>query len=107
MIDIKDIVGKNLKRIRKDFGYSQEKLAELIGLQRKSISHIETGHSSISCDTIQKLCKVLNISPIELFISENPQTQNEKLNQTIDIISKFNDEKLDYAYRIIKAIDKR
>ena len=107
MIEIKSIVGKNLRKLRKSFGYTQEELADMIGLERKSISHIETGRSSISYNVIQKICDKLHVSPVELFFNELPQTQNEMLIQTINIISKFNDEKLNYAYLIIKAISKK
>ena len=107
MMEIKSIVGKNLRKIRKSHGYTQEELAEMIGIERKSISHIETGHSAISYNVMQKICDKLHISAVELFFNELPQTQNEKLIQTINTILKFSDEKLDYAFLIIKAISKK
>ena len=37
------ILGENIRRLRKSRGLNQDKLAELIGLEIKSLSLIETG----------------------------------------------------------------
>lgn len=105
MIDTKKILGDNLKRIRKDMGYSQEKLSEILGIQRNTVSYIETAtKNNISFDTLNKICTKLNISPIELFLADKPEYKNEKIHKLITILSSMNDEKLDYAFKIINAI---
>mgnify|MGYP006277979073 CR=1 FL=1 len=60
--------GKNLQKIRKERGLSQEKLAELTDLHRTYISDVERGKRSISLNNISKLAKALNIDEYELFI---------------------------------------
>ena len=37
----KEIFGKRFKEIRKKFGYTQEKMAEIAGIEPQSISKIE------------------------------------------------------------------
>ena len=72
--------GKNLKRLRKAKGLSQEQLAERLGLGAKSLSPVENGKSFISINKLELLCKILETSPAELFeISEMPQQQDKEL----------------------------
>ena len=67
------ILGDNIKRLRKARNLKQEELAELIGLEIKSLSLIETGKGFVSAKTLEKLASVLNVQASELF-----ETQNSK-----------------------------
>lgn len=42
-MDIKKEIGSRIKAIRKAKGYTQEQLAELVGIEPPSLSYIETG----------------------------------------------------------------
>ena len=57
---------KNLRRIRKERGISQEKLAELADLDRTYIGRIELKNANVSLETVEKLSQALNVSPLEL-----------------------------------------
>lgn len=67
MDEIKTYFGKNLKKLRKIRGYSQEILAEKIGINRRQLTRIETGKSFPSFITLDKICEALNITPSSLF----------------------------------------
>ena len=56
----------NVKRLRIERGFSQEKLSELSGLHRTYISAIECERRNISLDSIEKIALALNIPPYEL-----------------------------------------
>lgn len=58
-------VAERLKAGRKARGLSQGMLADLAGIDRKTINRIENGHFSPNMDTFFRLCKVLNIKPSE------------------------------------------
>ena len=60
-------LGKNVKleRIRND--YSQEKLAELIGVSPRTISLIENGMQHPKFFLVVKIAEVLNVS-VDIFI---------------------------------------
>lgn len=66
-MDIRKQLGKKIKTVRKSKGYTQEKLAELIGIEPPSLSYIETGKFSPSLETLQKLASVLNVEIWELY----------------------------------------
>jgi DNA-binding XRE family transcriptional regulator len=52
-------VADQLMALRAERGLSQARLAELAGVDRKTINRIENGHFSPSLDTITRLCVVL------------------------------------------------
>jgi transcriptional regulator with XRE-family HTH domain len=66
-MDKEEIFGKILQEERKAKKISQEKLANLTGLDRSFISLIENGKRSPTFSTILKICSALEISPSELF----------------------------------------
>jgi DNA-binding XRE family transcriptional regulator len=45
---------------------SQDNLAQLAGIDRKTINRIENGHFSPTLDTITRVCVVLKITPSNL-----------------------------------------
>ena len=61
------ILKNRLKEIRTERGYSQAKLAELVGVSRNTISSIETGQFNPTAKLALILCIALDIKFEELF----------------------------------------
>ena len=101
-MDIKVLVGQKIKKIRKSKKYTQEKLAELIGIEPQSLSYMETGKFSPSPDTLQKLGEILNVKPYEFYYFEDI-TEDEMIG---DIIKALKEDKkfLRLVYNIYKSI---
>lgn len=59
-------IAKNLRSIRKTRNISQSQLAKASGLPKSTINHIETGESSPSVDSVEKLASALGVSIEEL-----------------------------------------
>lgn len=55
-------LGDKIRRLRKEKGFTQEKLAELAKIDPKSIIDIESGKRNPTLKTITKLARSLNIS---------------------------------------------
>lgn len=51
----------NLKELRKEKGFTQEQLANECGVQRTTITMIETGNNSPSVELAKKLGEILGI----------------------------------------------
>ena len=60
--------GKNVRRLRRTHGYSQQQLAELCSMHRTAISFIEQGQRLPRLDTLIKLIAVLGPPVDELLI---------------------------------------
>ena len=63
----KRILAYNMRRLRRERGWSQEYLAELSGLSRNFISYLERVEKSPSIDTISMLSEAFNVDVHELF----------------------------------------
>lgn len=70
MQKLKITIGRIIKKHRKQLNLTQIELAEQIGVDPKYISRIETGVSSPSLNTIEKIFKILNINAENLFDTE-------------------------------------
>lgn len=57
-MNIKKTFGTNLRKLRTEKGFSQEKFAELCGLHRTYISDIECFQRNVSLENIQKSLKL-------------------------------------------------
>ena len=66
-ISVTDKFGARLRTLRKERGLSQEKLAELSGLDRTYISGIERGIRNVALRNIEALAQALDLSISELF----------------------------------------
>ena len=67
MEDIRVNFGIRLKKLRKERGISQEKLAELANIDRTYVTDIEGGKRNISIVIIERIAKALGLSISFLF----------------------------------------
>lgn len=70
---IEHIVIDNIRRIRREKGISQEKLAEYCDTSTSYIGLMEIYKNIPKLSTIEKIAKVLNVPVQTLFIDENEQ----------------------------------
>ncbi|MEO6476720.1 helix-turn-helix transcriptional regulator [Luteolibacter sp.] len=75
--DLKQIVGRVIARQRSNAGITQEKLAEVAGLERGYISLIERGLRMPTVDTIFRLCRGLNVLPSKVMLEIEKQVEKE------------------------------
>ena len=67
--DIKQYLGKNIKRLRLAKNLSQEQLAEIVNLERETISAIEIGRAFTSSEVLANLANYFNVEISLLFKS--------------------------------------
>ena len=65
-MDVRQRLGKNLRRLRLEKGLGQEKFALEYGFDRTYISGIERGVRNVGIDNIEIIAKALNVEPSEL-----------------------------------------
>lgn len=88
MSNICKIFGSNIKKWRGLRGLSQEKVAELLNFHLNTVGRFERGEHFCKPQTIEKLAKILQIKPSDLF-----ETKSKKyhINDT-DMIYKIGQE---------------
>lgn len=109
-----------LVRLRKKNGYSQEQLAEKLGLSRQAVSKWERGEASPDTDNLIALARLYGISLDELVLKEDGNqesngsavkeetgNQKRKRNPVFDIISASSGLLLLALYLILGAVLER
>ena len=100
----KQLLGKRFREIRKKLGYTQEKFAEIAGIEPQSISKIESGKNFPLLSNLEKIADRLNINLSDFFVYEHKLDEAELknlLNKTFDELSKEDKER---AVRMILAL---
>ena len=64
-------IGQRIKEFRKRKGFSQEKLAELVGLSFQQIQKYESGANRLNTDKLQTVAETLSI-PVSAFFEDLP-----------------------------------
>lgn len=62
----RDILARNMRRLRKERDWSQEELAFQSGVHRTYLSGVERSERNIGIDNIEKIAKALRVTPDEL-----------------------------------------
>ncbi|MBO6087151.1 helix-turn-helix transcriptional regulator [bacterium] len=70
-MDIKELLGKRIKELRKEKCLTQEQLAEIIGIEPNNLSRIEKGRNYPTPENLSKIAKALNVSVDKLFFFEH------------------------------------
>ena len=65
-MDMRELVGRNVKRVRRERGLTQEQLAERSGFSQQYISGLEQGRRNPTIVSIYELATVLGVSHMEL-----------------------------------------
>lgn len=65
-MDIRQVFGSNLRRLRKDAGLSQAAVADRLGVDRAHISLMERGKQNVTLLTLWHLSQVLRVPPAAL-----------------------------------------
>jgi len=68
-MDSRQVVGRNVRKIREELGLSQEQLAFESELHRTYISGVERGVRNPTVLVIDRLAKALEVSPHVLLVS--------------------------------------
>ena len=76
-------IGKNLQKLRRSHGYTQEKLAEAIDCSARYISDIEQDKSKPSYENLIKICNVFKIGLNDIFSEYLNITENKALKYSL------------------------
>ena len=90
-MSLERIVIDNIRRIRKEKGISQEKLAELCDTATSYIGLMEIYRHSPKLSTIERIADALHVEPLVLFIPYDTNDEEYKKEKEIKI-TKIKDE---------------
>lgn len=74
---LREIVARNLRRLRHAKGLSQEELADRAEINRNYVGMLEREQHAATIDMLEKLAFVLDIDPVAFFERAERQGANE------------------------------
>ena len=66
------MTGQKLRVLREFRNYSQEYIAEKLGITQNAYSRIENNQTKITAERLEKIATILNIAPMELLSDKEP-----------------------------------
>ena len=103
------LFGKRIKELRKNKKYTQDKFAELIGIDAKHLSRVECSRTQPSLNLLNKISQVLEIDILEIFKVESQniecfKNKEELIDEINVILDDANFHKVRLFYKILKNI---
>ena len=91
MNNIKKKIGNNVRRLRRFKGLKQSELAELVGVEDKTISRIEVGGNYPSMDLLVRMAEALDSELTEFvnFSDKVTESLSEFTKEDMKVIKKF------------------
>lgn len=102
MKNYKQIMGTRIKELRKRAGFTQAQLAEILNVDFKYVSRLETGYSTPSFSMLEKMSNALNTELSEFFICEDSYVRE---NVIARIDKKLSEARLEYLNVIDKLVE--
>lgn len=65
-MDMRKLVGRNVRAARVERGMTQERLAEVSGFSQQYISDLERGRRNPTIVSLHELAQALNVTPVQL-----------------------------------------
>jgi len=97
-------LAKRIKTARLGKGYSQAKLAELVGVSANTIGKLEINYTTVSLKTILNIANVLDVD-INYFVSNAPSGDSKVNDLFIDsLLQDFSDKDKELIVQIISAV---
>lgn len=103
IMDIKILLGRRIKELRKAKNITQESMAEIIGIDTVSVSNIERGKYYPTAENLNKIMNILKVEPHELFSIEHNASENDLLDEMINKL-KNNKKLTKIMYKIFQAL---
>jgi transcriptional regulator with XRE-family HTH domain len=88
---LRKILAGNIKKYRKNFGYSQEKLAEKTGLSSQTLNDIEGCRRWISSKTMTRLANALNVAEYQLLMPNTEEKAKKTRKSSLESLISLHD----------------
>lgn len=99
----KGILGNTIRNKRIELGYSQEELAEFIGITPTHLKHLESEHRKPSIEVLVKLMQHLKFSFDAIIFSDNNRLKEKEL---LLLLTSCSDKELNILQDLILSLKK-
>ena len=100
-------IGKNLQKIRKSYGYTQERLAEEIEVSIRYVSDMEQDRAKPSYEVLIRICNLYKIGLNQIFSGYLTDTNNKTLEYSLSGYEKLSSEDKETIKYLITYFNKK
>lgn len=104
MPDTKELIGARIRALRKHAGFTQEQLAELVGLDAGHLSRLEVGRHFPSLESLERIAHALNVPLVEFFQFPSLETTAALRAYLTTFAKQANDTQLRLAVKAVKLV---
>ena len=98
-----EIIGSRIRGIRKNKKMTQEKLAELSGVEPSNISHIERAATKLSLPTLVSIANALDVTLDEIVYDNLNRSSHVSVKLIDDLLADCSPEELRALAEVIKT----
>lgn len=107
------IIGKNIKLVRENSGYTQKQVAEFLGLNSSSYANYESGERTVPLSVLEGVAKLFGVDMSLFFEADQSKIQSSLLSafkadglrvEDMKQVADFNDVVMSYL-KMIKLLD--
>jgi len=102
--DIKKLIGQRIRELRLKKGLKQSDLAEIITLEPRSISRIESGYHFPKDEHLAKFANAFGVEIKDLFVFSHMKTEQQLQKEIAAMLKNADTNQLIEIYRIIEVI---
>ena len=105
-MNIKNLLGEKVKRLRKMRGFTQEQFAEMIDITPRNLCRIEAGENFVTSETLDKIINALNVPADILFSYEHLKDEKELIADIYTYIDKIKTQpkQLEKTHRLLRLM---
>ena len=107
-----EVMGEQLKKLRKKVKLSQEKFAERMGMSKDTIYNYEKGKTAIPHDLIKRLCQEFNVSADYFYfetdkplVEDNTISITDAFTKELSKLDEFDEEVIRYLIDYVLVYD--
>lgn len=104
MNSAKQNFGARIKEIREKRGLNQEQLAEMVNMESRHISRIETGRSFTTLENIEKIAAALNVEINALFSFQHKNDKEVLIKEINNYLKNASKSDVELVFKIIANI---
>jgi transcriptional regulator with XRE-family HTH domain len=100
------LFAKKLAKLRKEKGFTQQSLADAVGIHITQLARYEGGVSQPTFDVIRNLAIELKVSADELMFDDDERQPSDDLKLQFETVSRFSEEEKKIVKALLECLNK-
>jgi len=104
MSELKVRLGKRIRELRTSQSFSQDKLAELVGISGKYLGEVERGDGNVSIEKLEKIAEALDVTIGSLLDNAHMEDRADLIKDIGGMLDKADDAEVRLVHRLVSDV---